>query len=92
METKVSLRKSTNSRLINVRYITTDMDKCREWLKSRRNCAHLDEDVFNEKSYTYGKQMLMYTAVLGQVSDGNVAYKKYGIPNRTNVFNRIISG
>lgn len=82
----MSLRKSTNNRIINIKYITTDINKCAEWKKSRIKCAHLDEDVFNEKPHTYAKQMLIYTTILGQVSDGNVAYKKYGIPNRSRCF------
>ena len=82
----MSLRKSTSSRLLNAKYITTDATKCFEWHRVRRNCAHLNEDIFNEKPYTYNKQMMIYTTVLGQISDGSVAYKKYGIPNRVGCF------
>lgn len=82
----MSLRKSTSSRLINIRYITTDPYKCVEWKKVRRNCALLDESAFDKKSSMYTQQAIIYTSVLGQVSDGNVSYKRNGIPNRTRCF------
>lgn len=84
----MSLRKSTNSRLINIRYITTDINKCIEWDKARRNCALLDESAFDKNLSSYTQQTVIYTSVLGQISDGSVAYKKYGIPNRVNCFTR----
>jgi len=82
----MSLRKSTNSRLINAKYITTEMKKCGEWMKMRRNCALLDESAFDGKSSPYTQQAIIYTAVLGQISDGNVAYLRNGIPNRVQSF------
>ena len=82
----MSLRKSTNSRLLNARYITTEVNKCNAWAKMRRNYALLDESVFSDKYASYTQQSVIYTSILGQISDGNVAYKKYGIPNRVRCF------
>ena len=82
----MSLRKSTNSRLLNARYITTEVSKCNAWAKMRRNYALLDESVFSDKYASYTQQSVIYTSVLGQISDGNAAYKKYGIPNRVRCF------
>ena len=82
----MSLRKSTNSRLLNARYITTEINKCNAWAKMRRNYALLDESVFSDKYASYMQQSVIYTSILGQISDGNVSYKKYGIPNRVRCF------
>ena len=83
----MSLRKSTNNRLINAKYITTDIRKCTEWQKVRRNCALLDESAFDGKFSTYTQQAIIYTSVLGQISEGSIRYAKYGIPNRVKTFN-----
>ena len=82
----MSLRKSTNSRLLNAKYITTEVNKCNAWAKMRRNYALLDESVFSDKYASYKQQSVIYTSILGQISDGNVSYKKYGIPNRVRCF------
>lgn len=82
----MSLRRSTRSRLINARYITTDVFRCAEWKKARRNCALLDESAFDNNSSAYTQQAIIYTSILGQISDGNTAYKTNGVPNRVRCF------